>query len=277
MADVEVTRKGERWYVSRNGDFVGRYGTEDEAREVEKVAKYADTWPPVSGAERIRWHSGKWEFRNNGKAYRDVKLTKVLNERDKFFHTVLHKRTEKRTETAEKRKAGNGCAKCVWRMACTGGEGSKTQYHCGYSLCYGHHSRVWLHYQRTGRQSLEGMTHGTGCTEFMAGNPRDKLSLITDNPGNITKKGWALLEREGVLARNTIKPNTHRKPYALTVDLDMEKARELKSRHTWREIAKAAGLSLNGAKGSWERQRINRVAAQRLRDAYGVDIAKTHE
>lgn len=80
-----------------------------------------------------------------------------------------------------------GCEKCVWRLVEQDSTAGK-HWCCGYSLCFGHHSRVWLHYQRTGRESLEGMTHGTGCTEFMAGNPRDKLSLMTDNPGSIQKK-----------------------------------------------------------------------------------------
>ena len=273
MADVEIARKGKRWYVYRNSEFVGRYDTEDDAKEAGKIARYSDTWLPVSGTERIRWHSGKWEFRTNGKAYRDVRLVKVIQERDKFFRNALHKQTERQTDAVEKRKAGSGCAKCVWRLALSGGEKGKNRYHCGYSLCLGHHSRIYLHYQRTGKQSLEGFTSGTGCTEFMAGNPRDKLSLMQDDPANVTEKAWALLEKEGVIARREKTP-ADRKPYAQTVDLDMEKAKELKNRHTWREIATAAGFSINGANGSWERQRINRQAAKRLLDAYGIDITK---
>lgn len=60
----------------------------------------------------------------------------------------------------------------------------------------------------------------------------------------------------------------------MTAELDMEKAQELRKKYTWREIATVAGLSINGAKGSWERQRINRHAAKRLLDAYGIDITK---
>ncbi len=170
-------------------------------------------------------------------------------------------------------QAKRSCRTCVWRLALSGGEKGQNRYHCGYSLCLGHHSRIYLHYQRTGKQSLEGFTSGEGCTEFMTGNPRDKLSLLQDNPANVTEKAWALLEKEGVITRGEKTP-TDRKPYALTADLDMEKAKELKSRYTWREIATAAGLSINGAKGSWERQRINRNAAKRLLDAYGIDITK---
>lgn len=273
MANVEIVQKGKRWFGYRNDEFVGRYDTEDDAQEAGKIARYSDIWLPVSGAERIRWHSGKWEFRCNGKAYRNVRFIKVIHERDKFLRNVLHGQTEKQTEAGKKSTAGSGCAKCVWRLALTGGEKGKNRYHCGYSLCLGHHSRIYLHYQRTGKQSLEGFTSGTGCTEFMTGNPRDKLSLLQDDPANVTEKAWALLEKEGVIARREKAP-ADRKPYALTADLDMKKAQELKSRYTWREIAAAAGLSINGAKGSWERQRINRQAAKRLLDTYGIDITK---
>lgn len=270
MADAKIVHKGKRWFVYRDSEFVGRYDTEADAREAAKVARCSDTWPPASGNARIRWHSGKWEFRTNGKAYRDVRLTKVIQERDKLLHTALRRQME----AVEKSKAGSGCAKCVWRLALSGGEKGQNRYHCGYSLCLGHHSRIYLHYQRTGKQSLEGFTSGTGCTEFMAGNPRDKLSLMQDDPANVTEKAWALLEKEGVIKRVDTKTSSARKPYNLTADMDMEKAKELKSRYTWKEIAAAAGLSVNGAKGSWERQRINRRAAKRLLDAYGIDITK---
>lgn len=273
MADVRVRQTGSRWWVYRDGETVGRYDTEDEAREAEKIALYADTWPPESGAERIRWHGGKWEFRANGKTYRDARLIRVIHERDKVLRTALHEQTKKATEAVEKRKAGAGCAKCVWRMACTGGERSKTQYHCGYSLCLGHHSRVWLHYQRTGRESLEGMTHGTGCTEFMAGNPRDKLSLMTDNPANVTEKGWALLAKEGIIVQKAKTPKP-RKLYKDMVEMDIDRAKELREGHTWRELAGTAGLSISSTKSCWEKQRINRYVAQRLLDAYGIDITK---
>lgn len=273
MADVEIVHKGKRWFVYRNAEFVGRYGTQEEAQEAAKVAQYADTWPPVSGAEGIRWHSGKWEFRKHGSAYRDVKLVKVLKYRDKLTRTTHHERAEK-AEGKERKNSSNGCAKCVWRLALSGSEKGQNRYHCGYSLCWGHHSRVWLHYQRTGKQSLEGMTHGTGCTEFMPGNPRDKLSLLQDDPANVTEKAWALLEREGVITQTKERTPASRKPYALTADMDMEKAGELRKRYEWREIAATAGMSLTGMKSSWERQRINRIAAKRLLDAYEIDITK---
>lgn len=77
-------------------------------------------------------------------------------------------------------QAKRGCRTCVWRLV---NAGNSKEYHCGYSLCLTHHSRIWLHYQRTGRESLEGMTFDTNCTEWMHGNPRAKLSLLQDNPG----------------------------------------------------------------------------------------------
>lgn len=167
--------------------------------------------------------------------------------------------------------AKRGCKTCVWRLARSGNTGG---YHCGYGLCLNHHSRVWLHYQRTGTESLDGMTFDHNCTEWMPGDPRAKLSLLQDDPANVTEKAWELLEKEGVITREGVKTSTTRKPYALTADMDMEKAKELKNRYKWKEIAAIAGLSVNGAKGSWERQRINRQAAKRLLDAYGIDITK---
>lgn len=166
-------------------------------------------------------------------------------------------------------QAKRGCRTCVWRLS---NSSNSKEYHCGYSLCLAHHSRIWLHYQRTGRESLEGMTFDTNCTEWMHGNPRVKLSLLQDNPGAVKAEAWALLAQE---MGKSVKPEKiKRNPYALTADLDMSKARALRRQYTWIEIAKAAGLSLSGTKGSWQRQRINRQAAKRLLDAYGVDITK---
>ena len=87
-------------------------------------------------------------------------------------------------------QAKRSCKTCVWRLS---NSGNSKEYHCGYSLCLTHHSRIWLHYQRTGRESLEGMTFDTNCTEWMHGNPRAKLSLLQDNPGAVTAEAWALL------------------------------------------------------------------------------------
>lgn len=170
-------------------------------------------------------------------------------------------------------KTGNGCARCVWRLVLSGGKEEGRRYICGYSLCLGHHSRVWLHYQRTGRESLVGFTSGEGCSEFMAGNPKDKLSLMQENVGRVNDRAWALLEREGIIAKGS-RRGSQRRAYATTVDMDIEKANELRRGRSWREIAETTGLSIAGVKGSWERQRINRIAAQRLKDAYGIDITK---
>lgn len=85
------------------------------------------------------------------------------------------------------------CKTCVWRLV---NAGSNNGLHCGYSLCLTHHSRLWLHYQRTGRESLDGMTSDADCTEWMPGNPKDKLSLLQDDPAMVTDKAWALIARE---------------------------------------------------------------------------------
>ena len=264
MPEVTIETMGSRWKVRRDGGTVGVYQTEEEARKAAEIARNADTWPPESGIAGIQFKAGKWCVDIGKTKRRTVSLDEAIR-----WKRAQGKPLKK--ETGKTRNAG--CAKCVWRLVEQDGTAGKHWY-CGYSLCSGHHSRVWLHYQRTGKESLEGMTHGTGCTEFMAGDPRDKLSLITDNPGSIQKKGWALLRKEGLLTQDKAKQSTARRQYALTVDLDMEKARELKSHFKWKEIANAAGLSINGAKSSWERQRINRQAAMRLLDAYGVDITK---
>lgn len=166
-------------------------------------------------------------------------------------------------------QAKRSCKTCVWRLS---NSGNSKEYHCGYSLCLTHHSRIWLHYQRTGRESLEGMTFDTNCTEWMPGNPADKLSLLQDNPARVTEKAWALLARERGI--ELPKKKAERKSYCTTTALDMDKAKELKAMYKWREIAQAAGLSVNGAKGCWERQGINKQAAKRLKDAFGVDITK---
>lgn len=44
--------------------------------------------------------------------------------------------------------------------------GGGQRYECAYCLYDGNRSRVTLHYERTGRESLEGFTFGADCTEF---------------------------------------------------------------------------------------------------------------
>lgn len=262
MHDVKVERRRSKWYVLRDGAIAGWYSTPEDAENIAQVARYAEVWPPESGTPGVRFYGGKWQFDKGGHSYRYTDLDMAIRERERM------------REAAKKPKRSNndGCAKCVWRLVETGGSTSGVRYHCGYSLCLTHHSRVWLHYQRTGRESLEGMTHGSNCTEFMPGNPRDKLSLMQDNPAAVTAKGWALLAKE---AGKPVKPEiAERRRYITTVDIDMDKANQLRAQYKWREIATAAGISIGGAKGCWERQRINRQAAKRLLDAYGVDITK---
>ena len=261
MPDVRVDRRGNSWYVFRDEELVGRYRTEQEAADIVKIAKYADKFPPESGQPGVTFRTGRWEFTLGGKSYRFTNLTEALRE---------HKKHLKEQDAKKPKPHGSGCAKCVWRLVFQESTSGK-HYHCGYSLCYGHHSRVWLHYHRTGKESLDGFITGEGCPEFMTGNPKDKLSLMQDNPARITDKAWALLARERGIELPK-KKKAERKSYCTTTDLDMDKAKELKARYKWREIAQAAGLSVNGAKGCWERQRINKQAAKRLLDAFGVDI-----
>lgn len=115
------------------------------------------------------------------------------------------------------------------------------------------------------------MTFDANCTEWMSGNPKDKLSLLQDDPAMVTDKAWALIARErGV--EPPAKKKAERKSYCTTVALDMGKAKKLKSRYKWREIAQIADMSIGGLKCAYERQRINKQAAKRLKDAFGVDI-----
>lgn len=160
------------------------------------------------------------------------------------------------------------CRTCVWRLV---NAGSNNGLHCGYALCLTHHSRVWLHYQRTGNESLDGMTFGANCTEWMPGNTKDKLSLLQDDPAMVTDKAWALLARERGI-EPPAKKKVDRKNYRTTIALDMQKAKMLKSMHKWREIAQIAGMSIGGLKCAYERKRINKQAAKRLKEAFGIDI-----
>nr|DAY81241.1 MAG TPA: DNA-binding transcriptional regulator [Caudoviricetes sp.] len=160
------------------------------------------------------------------------------------------------------------CRTCVWRLV---NAGSNKGLHCGYSLCLTHHSRIWLHYQRTGRESLDRMTSDADCTEWMPGNPKDKLSLLQDDPAMVTDKAWALLARERGIEPSA-KKKVERKNYCTTIALDMQKAKMLKSMHKWREIAEVAGVGISTIESYWERQRINKHAAKRLKEAFGIDI-----
>lgn len=93
------------------------------------------------------------------------------------------------------------CRKCVWHIQ---GFGTR-DVACGYSLRYGHQSRVKIHYDRIGMESLEGMTHGIGCTEFLEGNADLKKTLLSEDPSFISNQGWALLARERNEKRTHVK------------------------------------------------------------------------
>lgn len=263
MGNAEAIQRGKRWYVTRNGDFVGRYPTEAEAIKVAEIATNSDVWPPHSGCDRIRWHSGKWEFRTCGVCCRDVDLTAVIKYRDK--HTNVAKRKN------EKPKIGgsSGCAKCVWRLALSGSENGQNRYHCGYSLCLGHHSRIYLHYQRTGKQSLEGFTSGAGCTEFMAGDPRAKLSLLQDNPRSVKAEAWALLARENGKEPAEMPKRGTRK----TALLNRDALRLLRAVYTWAELAEMGETRIGTLSTAVKNGRINRETARKIREKTGVNIA----
>jgi hypothetical protein len=105
----------------------------------------------------------------------------------------------------------------------------------------------------------------------MPGNPKDKLSLLQDDPAMVTDKAWALLARERGIEPSA-KKKVERKNYCTTIALDMQKAKMLKSMHKWREIAEVAGVGISTIESYWERQRINKHAAKRLKEAFGIDI-----
>lgn len=87
----------------------------------------------------------------------------------------------------------------------------------------------------------------------------------------VTDKAWALMARERGI-EPPAKKKAKRKSFSTTVALDMGKAKELKSRYKWREIAQATQMSIGGLKCAYERNRINKQAAKRILDAFGMDI-----
>lgn len=166
------------------------------------------------------------------------------------------------------RKDDEHCEKCIWHVQ---GFACRTVA-CGYSLCYGHTSRIKLHYDRIGRESLEGFRHGIGCPEFMAGNPNDKMSLLTDDPKFISPKGWEVLAREQERDAAIVKQK--RKRRLTTKKIDPEKLRELRHGRTYREIGAALGISAGAMKRNFERGCITQERADRLREKFGIDILK---
>lgn len=260
MKNVEIRQQGRWWRVIVNGEFVGRYDNEEDAREVAIVCRHTRVWPPRSGVTGIRWHIGRWETWS-GKRFVNLADAKEAVKRQKA----------ERKSPEDKIMAGRErCKTCVWRLVTTYSTNGNVYFHCGYSLCLGHQSRIALHYQRTGKQSLEGFTTGENCTEYMAGDPREKLSLMQDDMSKVTSAGWALLKREKGIMEEQEKQK--REPYQCTVDMDMETAERLRELHTWKEIANVTGLSINGARGAWLRHRINKNAANKIRESFGIDV-----
>lgn len=124
------------------------------------------------------------------------------------------------------------------------------------------------------------MVFGEGCPEFMAGDPRDKLTLLQDDPGKINRKGWALLERERKLRHPeeapVEKPKPKKppkpKPAPKIGDIDPEAAKALKAKYTWDQLGKAAGMHKKGIANSFYYLRISVAAAQRIKETLGADI-----
>lgn len=260
MKNVEIRQQGRWWRVIANGEFVGRYDNEEDAREVAIVCRHTRVWPPRSGVTGIYWHLGRWETRS-GKRFANLADAK---------EAVKCKKAEHKAPEDKIMAGREHCKTCVWRLVTTHSTNGNVYFHCGYSLCFGHQSRIALHYQRTGKQSLEGFTTGENCTEYMAGDPREKLSLLQDDVSKVTSAGWALLKREKGIAEGREKQK--REPYQCTVDMDMEMAERLRELHTWQEIANVTGLSINGARGAWLRHRINKNAADKIRESFGIDV-----
>lgn len=159
------------------------------------------------------------------------------------------------------------CKTCVWRLARSGGNAGG--YHCGYGLCLNHHSRVWLHYQRTGTESLEGMTFDHNCTEWMPGDPRAKLSLLQDSYSAVTAEAWTLLERENGKAP-VAKP---KRGYRKTAALNRENMRMLRAAYTWAELAEMGETGISNLSTAVKNGRINRETARKIREKTGVNIA----
>ena len=161
--------------------------------------------------------------------------------------------------------AKRSCKTCVWRLARSGSAG----YHCGYGLCLNHHSRVWLHYQRTGTESLDGMTFDHNCTEWMSGDPRAKLSLLQDNPSSVKAEAWALLARENGKEPAEMPKRGTRK----TALLDRDALRLLRTVYTWAELAEMGETRIGTLSTAVKNGRINRETARKIREKTGVNIA----
>ncbi len=145
----------------------------------------------------------------------------------------------RRRETEQDRER---CAKCRWRMVLSNPEG-KARYHCGYSLEESHRSRVALHYERTGRESLEGFTFGADCTEFEG--------------------------RQRKQAKKTLGVKRQR-----TVPMDMGQWEALRKGRSFTDLGAAVGCTGEWARATGARGTIRQVYAERLLEKYGVDVRR---
>lgn len=153
------------WINNENLYLIGRYTSNDEALKIKKLAETSPVWPPESGNPNIRWVRGRWRANvgKHEKTYIELEAAvKAVAEEKKKARGVL------RPTTKADQKA---CGRCKWHMTTTTTTGKR--YECGYCLNERNGSRVALHYQRTGRESLEGFTFGADCTEYEEGGKQD--------------------------------------------------------------------------------------------------------
>lgn len=159
-------------------------------------------------------------------------------ERRTAKHTEAMGERVVRKETAADRAA---CAKCKWRRAYNN-DTDHPQYMCGYSLDELNRSRVSLHYERTGKQSLEGFTFGADCTEY---EPKAKKRSVQ------VKK---------------------RKAQSKMAAVDLKKFSALRREHTLAEIAEAAGCSLSNIGRVHDTHVIANAHAEGIAKKFGVDV-----
>lgn len=149
-----------------------------------------------------------------------------------------------RKETAADRAR---CERCAWRMR-PGGTDDK--WACGYSLDDNNHSRVYLHYQRTGKESLDGFTFGADCTEY---------------------KSKAQADRE---KREKIKADIARRKKM--VPLDKAKWAEVTAAHRQKEIAERCGINPKSVWAIRTQTRVRRDVVEAVKREFGIDVeAKT--
>lgn len=161
MKNVTITPKGSCWYVFADNEFIGRYTTAEATQKIAQLVRESEHWPPKSPEVGIWFERGRWRAYCGGHEKTFYSLEDAKAAREQATRTNRAKTSTVRRETKADQKA---CAKCKWSGKRTTSTG--TTYTCDYCLRDGHGSRVKMHYERTGRESLEGFTFGADCTEF---------------------------------------------------------------------------------------------------------------